>query len=219
MLKKILINACANLLYWLSVNINKSLKIKVIGIELLEKLNAGGKPVIFASWHQNTFPLFYQCRNQKMCIMPIDSLEGEILAHFGRKYGFKTIQYKVNAHNLENTKCLINILKAIKSGYNLALAVDGPPGKLEMYKSKPGILFLSEKSRSPIIPVGVFFSKKILTPLRWDKYVIPLPFSEITIVLDEPFIVPEGLHVHEIESMTSQLDEKINAAHKKAKSA
>jgi lysophospholipid acyltransferase (LPLAT)-like uncharacterized protein len=218
MIKKLWISLASNLLYLLSISVNSTLRFKFVGYEQIDQLKKDNNPLIFVFWHQISFPFFYLYRHTKLCIMPIDTIHGKILSRFAKKYGFNVLPYHVGDNSLENTKCLIRIIKTIKSGTNLALAVDGPPGKLEIYKAKPGALFLAQKSQANLIPVGTHFSAKLIVPFRWDKYIIPLPFSQVTIQFEDPFQINKDLSVDQIEQMTTLLEEKINSAMHKANS-
>jgi lysophospholipid acyltransferase (LPLAT)-like uncharacterized protein len=75
------------------------------------------------------------------------------------------------------------MLAKAREGFDLAITPDGPRGPAESVQR--GIFFLSEKSRSPIVPIGV-----AAHPARrlssWDRFVVPLPFSRVSVVFGEP---------------------------------
>lgn len=67
--------------------------------------------------------------------------------------------------------------KSKESNSTLCIALDGPLGP---YKDPKKVAFmLSNEAMKPCILVESSFSRKITLNKRWDKYVIPLPFSKI----------------------------------------
>lgn len=66
-----------------------------------------------------------------------------------------------------------------KDNLTLALALDGPLGPL--HEPKKMAFLLSNESNKKFIGIKLDYSKKIIFKRRWDKYVIPLPYSKIKI--------------------------------------
>jgi len=63
---------------------------------------------------------------------------------------------------------------------------NGPDGPTHV--PKPGIAFIARKSQASLLPVGAFASLKYTIP-RWDRYLVPLPFARIAVVVGEPISV------------------------------
>ena len=61
--------------------------------------------------------------------------------------------------------------------------------------------------------------RKVTLFWRWDKYEVPLPFSEIVIAFGEPFRVPAGIDAVELEKKTAELKARMDQIHQTAKSA
>jgi len=146
---------------------------------------------LFAVWHGQTFPLFYWARHRKLCLLPIETWRGDAIAYLAESYGYRSIRLFEKGTPLERSKNLTELLKAIEQGYEVPLAVDGPPLPLIHHKAKSGILFLSQKTGLPVIPVGIKMKRKIVLPWRWDRYEIPLPWSEVEINFGGPFVATQ----------------------------
>jgi hypothetical protein len=146
---------------------------------------------LFATWHGQSFPLFYWAQHRKLCLLPIETWRGDAIAYLAERYGYRSIRLFEKGTPLERSKNLTELVKVIEQGYEVPLAVDGPPPPLIHHKAKPGILFLSQQTGVPVIPVGIKMKRKIVLPWRWDRYEIPLPWSEVEITFGRPFVATE----------------------------
>jgi hypothetical protein len=168
--------------------------------------------VLFALWHAQTFPTFFWAKHRKVCLLPTEIWRGEMIDFTAGKFGFKTFRFLETQNPLQRAKVLEDFMQAIRDGYDAAITVDGPPSPLIYHKAKPGIFFLSQKTGVPVVPVGIIMKKKITLFWRWDKFEIPLPFSEVEINCGPPFIATE-------KSTTRELEEQLLALGGEAQSA
>lgn len=74
-------------------------------------------------------------------------------------------------------------------GVSPAITPDGPRGP--PWKFKPGAVLLAQLSGRPIIPLS--YAASHAWKIKWDRFVIPMPFSRIVIAVGEPVYVPKGL--------------------------
>ncbi len=196
-------------LYWLlNICICSTLRLKVINEEIIDKIHQQGKQIVLASWHGQFFPAVYYFRHKKMCVLPITSLRGKIISRVAKKYGYRIIPYPEFGTPGERIQSAQKMLNTIKQGFDMALAVDGPP-KPEYHKVNPGVLYFSQKTGFPLIPVGIYMKDKISLFWRWDKHEIPLPGSQVVLAFGEPFEVPAEMDVIELEKKTKALEEKL----------
>ncbi|MEA3494245.1 MAG: hypothetical protein U9R38_07695 [Candidatus Margulisiibacteriota bacterium] len=215
-IKESYIETMSLLLWLLSMAINKTVRLNVVGEEYIKENHKEGKNVVFAFWHQATFPLFYYYRNRNVFIAPLDNTEGEILARFARRYKCQILRTPAEGDSFSRAKSSLSILKSLKNKYDCAIAVDGPPGE-SIFKVKPGGLFLSKKTGRVVVPVGVHARCKITLPMRWDKYFIPLPFSRVIIVFDKPFRVSSDINGLGLKNESEKLEKTLHKITHKAK--
>jgi lysophospholipid acyltransferase (LPLAT)-like uncharacterized protein len=78
------------------------------------------------------------------------------------------------------------------------MAVDGPKGPI--YRTKEGIIRLSQKSGRPIFPFRAWPERFILFRKAWNQARLPLPFSRIHIMVG-----PAAMYSRE------ELDDALNA--------
>jgi lysophospholipid acyltransferase (LPLAT)-like uncharacterized protein len=74
------------------------------------------------------------------------------------------------------------------AGYSVVVTPDGPWGPYRV--AKPGVLIVARHAGLPIVPVAVRARPAIRLHGRWDHQLVPLPFSRITLLADEPIAVP-----------------------------
>ena len=75
------------------------------------------------------------------------------------------------------------MIKSLKKGISIGISPDGPKGP--RHKVSDGILSISRLGNASILPVGIGFKKKWVLN-TWDKFIIPKPFNQITIIWGEP---------------------------------
>lgn len=204
------------LLWLLSITINSTVKIITVNEDKLKSIYDRGDNVILACWHQATFPYFYYYRRHRVCILPVYNLSGEILARLAKRYRYKMVRIPATGSPATRTESVLRILKTIKQRYDAAIAVDGPPNE-SLYKAKPGALYLAQKSGNPLVPVGMYAKHYITLRWRWDKYIIPLPFTKVIIYFGKPYIIPKDINVLKLEEHCRKLEKKIFESTRKAK--
>jgi len=215
-LRRIYVEFAAFFLWLLSIIINKTIKREVYGEENIENVHKSGKNVIFCFWHNASHPCFYYYRNKKLCIIPINRIYGEVLARFAQKYKISSELLNIDGTPAERTETVIKLLKRLKSGYDIGIAVDGPPNE-KLYDVKAGPLYIASKSRMPILPAGMYAKRGFTMWWRWDKYIIPLPFTKVVINLGKPIHIPKKLNAKDAEKQCKELGEKIHALTREAK--
>ncbi len=83
-------------------------------------------------------------------------------------------------------KALINAIKELKSGVEVAITPDGPRGP--RHSVADGIVAIAKKTQSEILILN--YKPTSYWQLKsWDKFVIPKPFGTINFYISEPFSV------------------------------
>ena len=145
------------------------------------------RPVLIALYHGELLPLtLYGAFRPKLATVVSKHADGEIIARVLKRLGYKTVRGSTDEGRYKGgSKALREILKLLKQNYCIALTVDGPKGPC--CKVKEGIIYAAWYSKRPIYPVRVEV-KSICLP-SWDRFKIPIPFSEVKIKLGEPLWV------------------------------
>lgn len=134
-------------------------------------------PSIFAFWHKGMLPLLFGFRKKGITVLVSRSRDGEIVARVLKMFGYKSVRGSTSRGSMVGLKGMVEILK---SGGDVALTPDGPRGPRG--EIKEGISLLMRYGHLYCVDVRV---RRYLRLNSWDRFVIPLPFSNIEIVLNE----------------------------------
>ena len=165
---------------------------------------------IYAFWHQKIFfPTVSLHHVEKKTTLVSPSRDGEMLESILKKFGYEVIRGSSRDGNI---KSLGIMLKALKQGYSLGFAVDGPQGPI--FEIKPGIVFMAQKTGAKIIPVGGAFAWKYEFKKAWDRFHLPLPFTKAVLYLGKPIVIPKEANP---EDYIQIVNDAINEANEKAR--
>ncbi len=160
---------------WFIRVISLTWRVRVRGDEELKRFRAQRQPVIFSLWHGQMLPLLYQHRGEGVAVLISEHGDGEIIARIALRLGFRTVR---GSTSRGAARALLGLVRELEEGHDLAITPDGPRGPERSYA--PGALIVAQRGSAPIIPtVAVASSAWRLG--SWDKFLIPKPFSRITI--------------------------------------
>ncbi len=166
--------------------------------------------VLYAFWHGRQFLLLPTFRHQGIAVMTDLSWAGRIQAGIMTRLGYLIVR---GSSKRGGARVLIEMKRALESGYSAAFAADGPSGPA--HKSKPGILYLAQKLGYPIIPVATTARPSWRIRQTWCLYMLPGPFSRCLIVLGKPLAraADGSLELAELDSalmeLTTAADERM----------
>jgi lysophospholipid acyltransferase (LPLAT)-like uncharacterized protein len=136
---------------------------------------------LYAFWHGRLLLLAPMFKNWRIIIMTDKSWAGEILAHVLTRFGNIVVR---GSSKRGGVRGILDMRKAMRQGHGGALAVDGPRGPV--YRTKPGILYLSQKFGYPIVPLAFGADRVWVLESTWDKFVIPKPFAKCYVEMGAP---------------------------------
>lgn len=176
-------------LVWLLVTaVCFTLRKRVVGH--VEKLFEG--QCIVAIWHNRIFtPCFFYRYVIKgrvtMSMLTSASKDGAMLATVAHDYGMRTVR---GSSRRRGTEGFIDMIRELEAGVNMCITPDGPKGPI--YRCHPGVIKLSSMSGIPVLPVRIHYTS-CFRVRSWDRFIIPLPFSRVTLEICEPMSVPPNL--------------------------
>lgn len=149
----------------------------------------GGPNLICAHWHGDEWLLFFQwrTRERRMAVLTSQSRDGTRMNFFARLLGFHVFR---GSSSRGGAQGMLGLLRAMKSGFNTSLAVDGPRGPRHVVKR--GVVDLARHSGLPIVPIIARASKGWVFKKAWNKAVIPKPFSRVSIFYGPPIYVTDA---------------------------
>ncbi len=156
---------------------------KFINTEYHPKNLSEKQNCIYVFWHSKTFMIMPLYRHSNIAVLTLLDWKNYFYDKLCRLFGHRTVPVTSDADAARKLK------KLLDEGMRVALALDGPRGPRGVIR--PGAVYLALKTKRPIITVDIKVSKSIRFNNRWDKYEIPLPFSETILTTSKP-IYAEG---------------------------
>jgi hypothetical protein len=130
-------------------------------------------------------------------------VDGEIGAMMVRRLGAVAIR---GSSTHTGARALRDYYQAlVKDNISPVITPDGPRGP--RFKFKPGALLLAQMSGRPILPMSYAASRAWL--IKWDKFVIPMPFSRIVIALGPPRYVPRVTDAATLGQLQEQMQAEL----------
>jgi len=142
--------------------------------------------VIFAFWHNRLAiaPGIFKGHNNIYALISPHS-DGKVISSIVNKFNFGVIEGSTNKNSVTSLKLII---KKLLSYSNIVITPDGPRGPI--YKINSNITAIAKKYNIKLIPLSCESSKKIILK-SWDQLIIPLPFSTISVFMDNPIVFSE----------------------------
>ncbi|HEY7737643.1 MAG TPA: hypothetical protein VIC63_01230 [Candidatus Limnocylindria bacterium] len=97
-----------------------------------------------------------------------------------------------------------------REGFSLVVTPDGPWGPYRV--AKPGALLVARQSGLPILPVAVRARPAFRLPRRWDRQLVPLPFSRLALVAGEPLAVADDRPLRPLVPALQDALDRVTAA-------
>lgn len=176
-----------------------------VGTEPFRTLIAQGQPVIFALWHGRLLALAYGFRGNGFVPMISRSSDGEYIARVVERWGYVPVRGSASRGGGE---ALRELVRHAREGSSIVLTPDGPRGPFQ--ELKHGVLTAAQLTGCPIIPAasaasrGWFFGK-------WDRFLVPRPFSDVFLVFGTPIHVPRECTGEALEQKRAEVTSAINA--------
>ena len=141
------------------------------------------------------------------------SVDGEIGAMMVRRLGGHVIR---GSSTSTGARALRDYYEAlVKEGVSPVITPDGPRGP--RFEFKPGAILLAQMSGRPILPMAYAASRAWL--IKWDKFVLPVPFSRIVIAIGAPRYVPRVTDAASIEKLQGELKTELKSLYGVARAA
>jgi len=200
-------------LWWRSCRV-----VRVVGIEHLEAALARAPSLVPCYWHQHLLycgKFLVEQRERGLTVgwLISPSVDGELGAMMVRRFGAAVIR---GSSTHTGARALRDYYQALtRDNVSPIITPDGPRGP--RFRFKPGALLLAQMSGRPILPLSYAASRAWL--VKWDKFVIPLPFSRIAIAVGPPRYVPRVTDGPTLARLQTQMEEELKRLYGVARAA
>ena len=180
-------------------------RVKVIAPPSVEPFNSAAAPKVYCFWHSTLFVLSFVFRHTNKTAIVSLSKDGRRAAQIARKWGHSII---FGSSGRGGMAALRQSIKTIQEGRSIVITPDGPRGPREV--AKQGATQISLLSNTPLVTIKVD-AKRAWRLNSWDRFLIPCPFTKITITFSEPidpanYAQDESAH----DTLTGKLQETFN---------
>jgi lysophospholipid acyltransferase (LPLAT)-like uncharacterized protein len=179
--------------------------VRVAGVENLEAALQKAPSLVPCYWHQHQlfcakYLLDQRARGLSVGWLISPSVDGELGAMMVRRIGGSVIR---GSSTHTGARALRDYYQAlVRDNVSPVLTPDGPRGP--RFKFKPGAILLSQMSGRPMLPMAYAASRAWL--VKWDKFVIPVPFSRIAIAVGAPRYVPRVTDARSLAQLQAEME-------------
>jgi len=190
-------------LWWLTCRV-----VRVEGVSHLDEALARAPSLVPCYWHQHQlycakFLVEQRSRGLTVGWLISPSVDGELGAMIVRRIGGAVIRGSSSHTGARALRDYYHAL--VKQNVSPIITPDGPRGP--RFKFKPGALLLAQMSGRPILPMAYAASHAWL--IKWDKFVIPMPFARIAIAIGPPCYVSRTLSARALEELQRQMEQEL----------
>lgn len=176
-----------NSLYVYCRLLSATTSIRLHGGAHIETAFASGRPLLWSFWHQQAMPyMLFGDRfldRRTIAMITAGGQRGESLGTLARRMQAEPYPVDMEGNPMQAGRAVLNVVRALRKGKQSFIAPDGPDGPV--YVAKRGVSYLARKAGAVVLPVGAW-TRQALQLRRWDRYLVPLPFARIQIVVGEP---------------------------------
>lgn len=158
--------------------------------------------VVLTFWHEFNMLTFVVARKRRGDLphasFSTSGFRGAVITSMLRNSGTRVEVFELppEADRAAGRAFALRMARVAESGASLIVTPDGPFGPHRV--AKPGALILARASGLQVQPWAMSVRPSIRLKARWDRQLVPLPFSRIRIVEGERMTVPHREPVREL---------------------
>ncbi len=184
--------------------LQRTLRVEFVGAgELFERWRR--ERVILAFWHNRVVLMPLAAQGQPVCILISYSRDGELAARALARWGIATVRGSASRAGASG---FLQLVRAYRQGYHLAVVPDGPRGP--RYQVKKGVVHLAKATGAPLFPV-TYSASRFIQLQSWDRLLIPLPFAHVRYYVGTPLCVARENTEEEMEQIRTELEQRLVA--------
>lgn len=185
-----------NALQWLFTNYLRWIE-RTVTIRWDEE-NRYGDSQIFGFWHEDSFFMNLVLENLAHKTTPVDVIvtadtRGNYIENMVRRCGGNALRVPAGFKAFAALKKIVQ--DSYEKTHSIAVALDGPLGP--RHEPKKLAFYLSEHAEEDFVGISLSYSFCLRLRHRWDKYVIPLPYTTVTVAVRN-YGVAEKNHIPEL---------------------
>jgi lysophospholipid acyltransferase (LPLAT)-like uncharacterized protein len=181
-----------------------TVRFRAEGEESFLRFRRSGQPVIFVLWHRHLLPLVHRHRGTGVVALVSEHSDGEYITRVMRHKGLEAAR---GSSTRGGSRGLRGLIRAARSGRDLAVTADGPRGPAGVFK--PGALLAAQMTGLPLIPVAAG-ATSAWTLASWDRFLVPRPLSVVRVEYGEARWVPRDADREGRERIAAELASELD---------
>ncbi len=164
-------------------NLTRSLHFRLYGLDNLRRaaqLSPTGTFLV-CHFHQSLLGVLGPHHNLPIAELTSLSRHGDIIANYLASIGIRVVR---GSSSRGGAFGALELMKALRAGFNAVINVDGPRGPFKSVK--PGAVELARRCGVPMVPIVARATREFTLKRSWDNFRIPMPFSRVAIVYGPP---------------------------------
>lgn len=170
------------LAYYIVKIYSRTFRLRIKNEKQWKSIIGKGRPVLLCTWHQQFFAAIHHFKTYSRLnpgLMISRSNDGDLIAGVANRSGWHTPRGSSSRGGKEALTSMITHLN--NHGFG-AHVLDGPRGP--MGKIKAGIIKMVKETNAIVVPFHVHAEKAWFFN-SWDRFMLPHPFSRVTITFDD----------------------------------
>lgn len=162
-----------------------------------------GAPVIYAFWHDQLAMMPWVQLRPPSVVAVSRSRDGELTVRLFQRLGVEAVR---GSSSRGGSAALRGLVRAARSGRDLAITPDGPRGP--RWQAKEGAAWLARATGRPLLPVA-FAGRPQIRLDTWDRLALPMPFGRGVFVYGELLWVDRTAGSKARRAATAELDRRL----------
>jgi hypothetical protein len=147
--------------------------------------------VVLAFWHEYNLVAsvvaWKERRDVRHTSFSTQTFRGEVMTSMLRALDAGSVPLPPPADRRGSARLSRELARLGREGSTLVVSPDGPTGPYRL--AKPGALIAARESGLPLQPWAIAARPSLRMSRRWDRHIVPLPFSRLRVEAAEPIRV------------------------------
>ena len=198
--------AFAWLAYYIIRIYSATFRFTVVNESLWQGVLQQKKPVILCTWHQQFFAAirhFKRYAHLNPGLMISQSRDGDLISAVANRTGWHTPRGSSSRGGQMAMATMIDHIRHHGFGAHI---LDGPRGPIGIVK--PGIIRMAMATNAVVVPFYIR-SDRAWFFKSWDRFMLPRPFSRVTLEFGDPIAITEEGDSLDFEGQRASLENRM----------
>jgi lysophospholipid acyltransferase (LPLAT)-like uncharacterized protein len=136
-------------------------------------------------------------------VITSENFDGEWIARIIERFGYGTAR---GSTSRGARRALLQLKRDMAAGRPAGFTLDGPRGPAR--RAQPGALWLAKVTGNPVVPFHLEAARH-WSARSWDRTQVPLPFTQVVLVMGAPLEVPFEADATRLELERQELERRL----------